>query len=188
MQPTHSARSRPQTKRKAPASKPKPKLDELAVEIRILNGMVAKLTMRDLEQRISAVLPGVSLLQYGVMRMLSHQPRTLSELSAHMMLTPSTLVPAVDKLEREEWVVRSKDPSDRRRTPLILTEAAQRALDTVPPSDPNDLIVRAVSEMDSEQALQLRGLLHTLLLGMSADKAMIEAMLENHPERKCLFR
>lgn len=159
---------------------------DLAVEIRILITTIAKLTMRDLEQRIGAVLPGLSLLQYGILRMLSQEPRTLSELSTLMILTPSTLVPAVDKLEREGLVVRGKDPSDRRRTPLILTDAAQRALKTIPSSHPDDLIVRAVSQMEIEHAQQLRTRLHELLMSMSDDRTLIEEMLANHPDWKCM--
>jgi DNA-binding MarR family transcriptional regulator len=97
-------------------------------------------------------------------------------------------VPAVDRLEREKLVVRGKDPHDRRRTPLVLTDEAHRALKRIPTSHPDDLVVGAVRQMDIEQVLQLRTLLHTLLMGMSADKGMIEDILANHPERKCMPR
>jgi len=95
-----------------------PATTHLAIEIRILLSIIGKLNLRAMEQRVNESLPGMSLLQYGLLRILASEPCTLSELSNRMMLTPSTLVPAVDKLEREGYVVRGKDPSDRRRTPL----------------------------------------------------------------------
>lgn len=181
------ARSRPREAKRDEAGNAESKA-QLAVEIRILSLFVAKMAMRDMEQRINTVLPGVSPLQMGIMRLLAHEQYTLSELSARMMHTPSTLVPAVDKLEREGLVIRGKDPNDRRRTPLILTDDAHRALNAIPPGHPDDLIVGAVSRMDIKRAMQLRTLLHELLMGMSADKGMIEDLLTNHPERKCMLR
>jgi len=163
-----------------------PVANHLAVEIRILISIIGKLSLRAMEQRISAALPGMSLLQYGLLRVLASEPCTLSELSSRMMLTPSTLVPAVDKLEREGYVVRSKDPSDRRRTPLIVTDAGRRALQAVPPFHDEDALVKSVSVMGPARAESLRAMLHELLMGMSDDRTMIEDLLANHPERTCL--
>lgn len=162
-------------------------LARLAVDIRIFNSVITKLTLRDLEQRVSETIPGISLLQYGVMRLLAQEHSTLSELSSRMMLTPSTLVPAIDKLEREGLVVRGKDPNDRRRTPLILTETAHALLASIPPGHPNDRIVRAVEHLGPARARALAAALHDLLAAMATDddRPMIEALLANHPERQC---
>ena len=62
------------------------------------------------------------------LRLLQHTPFTLRELSDRMLVTPSTLVPVIDKLESEGLLVRGKDPDDRRRTPLELTERAREAV------------------------------------------------------------
>jgi DNA-binding MarR family transcriptional regulator len=162
-------------------------LARVAVDIRILISVIAKLSMRDLEQRLTTALPGISLLQYGVMRILTQDKCTLSELSTRMMLTPSTLVPAIDKLEREGLAVRGKDPNDRRRTPLILTDAAHKALASIPPGHPDDRIVRAVEQLGPERARALASALHVLLNAMATDddRELIETLLANHPERRC---
>ncbi len=161
--------------------------NDLAVEIRVMLPVVTKLTMRDLEQRVNAAIPGSSLLQYGVMRILWREECTLSEISAKMMLTPSTLVPVVDKLEREGLVVRGKDPSDRRRTPLMLTDKAIAVLESIPTSHPNDAIVKAVSSMGDTKAKQLHKLLHELITHLSPDRDVITERLANHPDN-CLPR
>ena len=163
-----------------------PVANHLAVEIRILISIIGKLNLRAMEQRINEALPGMSLLQYGLLRMLASEPCTLSELSSRMMLAPSTLVPAVDKLEQEGYVVRGKDPSDRRRTPLNVTSAGRQALRAVPPFHDEDALMKSVRAMGPARAESLRALLHELLIGMSDDQAMIEDLLANHPERKCL--
>jgi DNA-binding MarR family transcriptional regulator len=172
---------------RARTAKRKPHADQgqLAAEIRILSSIVFKLAAREMEQRVEAALPGTSLLQYGVMRLLLREPMTLSELSGKMMLSPSTLVPAVDRLEREGLVVRGKDPNDRRRTPLIVTPAAQTALDAIPPTHPDDRIVHAVSEMGTQRVAQLRDLLHELLTRMSPDRDLLDNILSNHPDIHC---
>ncbi len=157
---------------------------DLAVEIRILISIIAKLNLRAMEQRLNEVMPGISLLQYGLLCRLSDEPCTLSELSSRMLLTPSTLVPVVDKLEREGYLVRGKDPNDRRRTPLIVTDAGRRLLQDIPSLHDDDALIRAAEAMGSGHAEQLRALLHELLMGMSDDKALIETLLANHPERK----
>ena len=102
-----------------------------------------------------------------------------------MMLSPSTLVPAVDRLEREGLVMRGKDPSDRRRTPLTLTDAAVRVLDAIPPAHPDDRITLGVSRMDGARAMQLRDLLHELLGYMSPNRDMLNGILSNHPDIHC---
>ncbi|MCL6509574.1 MAG: MarR family transcriptional regulator [Anaerolineae bacterium] len=163
-----------------------PATTHLAIEIRILLSIIGKLNLRAMEQRVNESLPGMSLLQYGLLRILASEPCTLSELSNRMMLTPSTLVPAVDKLEREGYVVRGKDPSDRRRTPLTVTNAGRQALQAVPPFHDEDALMNSVRAMGPARAESLRALLHELLMGMSDDRTMIEDLLANHPERKCL--
>lgn len=162
-----------------------PPATTLAAEVRILTTLLFKLMARDLEQRIEAVLPGTSLLQYGVMRLLAREPLTLSELSNTMMLSPSTLVPAVDRLEREGLVVRGRDPEDRRRTPLIVTEAARTALEAIPPAHPDDRMVHALSAVGIERAVQLRDLLHELLGHMTDDHELLDHILSHHPDIHC---
>lgn len=157
-------------------------VNNLAVEIRILNSIVTKLTMRDFEQRINETLPGISLLQFGVLRLLSREQLTLSELSAKMMLTPSTLVPAVDKLERESLVVRGKDPHDRRRTPLQLTDQARAALIRIPPAHPHDALVQAIHHLGEPKALHLHKLLRELLQHLMPERDIYEEIIRNHPD------
>ncbi len=75
-------------------------MDELhtqALEVRVLAGVIARLAGRDLERSLASSNMPISVLQYGVLRRLSREDATISELSASMMLSPATLVPAVER-------------------------------------------------------------------------------------------
>src|SRR5262245_58437933 len=103
-----------------------------ALEIRILTKTLASIASRSLEQRLQQHGAPISALQHGVMRLLCLHPYTSSELSRRMHLDPATLVPVVDALERRGYIQRSKDPADRRRCPLVLTQAGADLLAHVP--------------------------------------------------------
>ena len=135
----------------------------LAFEIRSFAGIGAKLMIQDLEERLAERLPGINGPQFGVLHILSCNPSTIRELSERMMLAPSTLVPIVDRLEHEDMVVRGKDPEDRRRTPLMLTEHARVLLAQVPTVDASDHLCRALNVLGADKSHQLSLLLQELI-------------------------
>jgi len=155
---------------------------DLTIEIRTLLTVITKLTLRDLEQRLAEAVPGLSPLQFGVMRLLAREQCTLSEISAKLMITPSTLVPVVDKLERDGLVVRGKDPHDRRRTPLVITERASGLLVAIPACDPSDMIAQGIEHIGEHKARQLHKLLNELLLSMSPHHDVLDSHLKHQPD------
>lgn len=132
-------------------------------EIRILNAIIAKLAHQALEQRLSQQNVGISALQYQMLRMLSHEQYTLSELSRRLALDPSTLVPVVDTLEGKGLVRRERDPQDRRRVPLCLTKDGAKLLSCVPSAHEDDPVHQALLAMGDEKAQRLLALLRELL-------------------------
>lgn len=141
-----------------------------ARELRILTEMIIKVSRRDTERRLTASEAGISGLQYGILRILSDQDYTLSELSHMMHREPATLVPVVDALEDKGLVKRGKDAKDRRRTPLTITETGTAVLDRVPLVDENDVIVNALKELGDQKVQRLLTLLHELVTKVSKDK------------------
>src|SRR5258706_1302902 len=107
-------------------------LSMLAAEFRILTVIVTKLAKHDIEQRLTAYGANISELQFGVMRLLHSEGSTIQELSSKMMLSPATLVPVVDALERHGLAKRGRDPNDRRRAPLSLTEKGVQLIAGLP--------------------------------------------------------
>lgn len=139
------------------------KTDELYLETRILVHIVAKKATHALEQRLGLSDAGVSGLQIGIMRALAFGEQTISELSHHLLLDPSTLVPAVDALERKGFAKRGKDPRDRRRIPLSLTERGIEFVSNVPIVDADDPFANSLKSMGDEQCRQLLMLLRELV-------------------------
>jgi DNA-binding MarR family transcriptional regulator len=134
-----------------------------ALEIRILSAVLAKTARRALEQRADLAQAGISGLQYWIMHALSCRGHTISELSHGFMLDPSTLVPAVDALERKGFVKRGRDPSDRRRVPLSLTEQGGQFVSCAPSIDENDPLLKSLRVMGDEPSRQLLALLRAMV-------------------------
>ncbi|MCL4370210.1 MAG: MarR family transcriptional regulator [Chloroflexi bacterium] len=156
----------------------------VALQIRALTGLVTKLSRADLERRLEARGLAVGALPFGVMQLLSRQAQTISELSRTMRLTPATLVPVVDTLERKGLVKRGRDPHDRRRTPLSLTEQGAGALAGVPLVDEDDTLVRSLESMGEEKGRRLLALLRELANQMAEkDVAQEIAQLSNSLHR-----
>ncbi|MBE2272321.1 MAG: MarR family transcriptional regulator [Anaerolinea sp.] len=153
---------------------PLPPLYGATIELRILMAMIARLAMRHHDEHFGTGSLGISGLQYGILRVLSLQSFTLSELSKKFMLDPSTLVPVVDALEGKGLVRRGKDPNDRRRAPLSITESGTATLNHVPLSHEDDLFYQRVAVMGEEKIHRLVALLRELINGMPDGEAMLE--------------
>jgi DNA-binding MarR family transcriptional regulator len=166
-----------------------------AHEVRILAGILTKVATRDLEQRLSALGITLSSLQHGVLQLLRRHPYTSSELSRKMMVTPATLVPAVDVLERHGLVERSHDPHDRRRTPLVLTEHGIDLLKRVPFIDEDDTLVNSLAGMGKQKREQLVCLLRELVTSLSNNAVMVDEiasgvrrMVREHADMEAALR
>ncbi|HEY3289509.1 MAG TPA: MarR family transcriptional regulator [Anaerolineae bacterium] len=149
----------------------------LAFQIRSFAGISTKLMVQDLEDQLAEHLPGVSAPQYGVLRMLSCRPTTIRELSDHMRLAPSTLVPIIDRLESDGLVVRGKDPDDRRRTPLMLTEQARQRLAQIPHMDIHDRVSNALHALGAEKSQQLNQLLQELIQQLAPGQDIVSSVI-----------
>ncbi len=65
----------------------------------------------------------------GVLRVVAaREPASQREVSDQLMLDPSDVVTLVDILERAGMVERRRDPADRRRYALEITEGGRRAV------------------------------------------------------------
>ena len=94
-------------------------------------------------------------------------------LSHHLARNPSTLIPAVDALERKGLLRRGQDPDDRRRTPLSLTEAGRTLLVEVPFVDAGDPLAQGLQAMGQERVERLRTLLKELLGDLPGGPALL---------------
>lgn len=152
-----------------------------ALELRALAWIVTKLAQRDLVRRLEA--SGVDLggraLSLGVLRLLRRRACTSSELSREMMLTPATLVPVVDALERRGFVTRGRDPADRRRAPLTLTRRGSDVLARVRVIGAGDALVRGMRGFSDAERRELIRLLRALARRMAGAEGQIEILLSH---------
>ncbi len=143
------------------------KLVQMALEIHILGAVAAKRTMQAVEGHPALADASISMLQYGIVRALSCRQQTISELSQQMMVDPSTLVPAVDALERKDLARRGHDPKDRRRTPLSLTKKGARMVSGPPCDNPfaseDNPLLNSLRAMGDDRSQQLLTLLRELV-------------------------
>ena len=84
--------------------------------------LLLKFFNQALEERLSRCGTRISTLQHSILRILQLDTLTISELSQRMSFDPSTLVRAVDALERKDLARRGTDSHDRRRNPITITE------------------------------------------------------------------
>ena len=141
----------------------------LTREIQALISIAAKMIRSTVDDRLSAEKTGITALQYGILRIIQHEPQTITVISKRQMLDPSTLVPAVDTLERNGLVRRTKDPKDRRRTPVEITAQGLALLERFPMLSEDDSLVKALEQMPEDHQDQLLTLMRELVGKLKSD-------------------
>jgi DNA-binding MarR family transcriptional regulator len=148
------------------------------VEIHMLGAVVRKKTIMAIERHDVLAEAGISMPQFGVLRALRRQPYTISELSSIMMLDPSTLVSVVDALERKGLAARGRDPNDRRRTPISLTERGAEIAASHPFKDHlaagDNPLLKAIAAMGAERAQLLLDLLREMVGNLPDGEEILE--------------
>lgn len=132
----------------------------MAGQIRSLCSVITKIARADLQSRLESHDSGISAIEHGVLRHLSHGVSTMAEIRRLMGVAPSTLVYVVDGLVQKQLVRRSKDPNDRRREPLELEKKAADLLARIPRMDANSVLVQSLQRMKEPQRRDLVSLLN----------------------------
>jgi DNA-binding MarR family transcriptional regulator len=123
----------------------------------------ALLLLEDVERALEQV--GMRSRYFFVLASLAGGPDlSQQDLSRLLNLDPTTVVALVDEMERNQHVERRRNPSDRRRYNLILTEAGRESLaaaDTVVSAAESDFF----GPLDGGERDVLHGMLGRLLEG-----------------------
>ena len=135
-----------------------------ALEFRLLAGTVSRISHQALEQRLADQNIELSRLQLGILRALDYTDgQTISELSRMFKLDPSTFVPSADSLEKKQYIKRQRDPNDRRRVPLYLTEKGAELIKEFAIITDDDILFVAMKAMGMEDAETLCRLMRELV-------------------------
>ena len=149
-------------------------LDAYAIEARTLIAMLTRTSWLAFERRLSEAEPRISGLQYSILHALDSEPMTIADLSRMFTRNPSTLVPAIDALERKGLVVRDLDPNDRRRTPVRLTAGGRQLLQDVPYVHEDDPLVSSLQAMGEERSERLLALLCQWVVHLPEGRALVQ--------------
>ncbi|MBW4984898.1 MarR family transcriptional regulator [Mameliella sp. CS4] len=102
---------------------------------------------------------GITAVQFRVLQIISERSHaTAKEISVRMRVSQATVTSLVDKLVRQDMVVREKSEQDRRQTNIHITPKGRRTLDEAP--DPlQQRFVRKFDAMeDWEQSMLVSSL------------------------------
>jgi DNA-binding MarR family transcriptional regulator len=151
-----------------------------AGQVLILLHALARLMGTNAERRLSAAGIEISRLQLGVLHMLNYAPQNLSDLSRRFSLDPSTMVPVIDSLERKGYVVRERDPQDRRRVRLLCTDAARQVMRQISYVDEDDPIYRAFVQLGAAEVAHLVDTLRQIILLQPNGAALLAEIDARH--------
>lgn len=123
----------------------------------------ALLLLEDVEKALETV--GMRSRYFFVLASLAGGPElSQQDLSRLLNLDPTTVVTVIDEMERNQHVERRRNPADRRRYNLILTDAGRAALAAV------DSVVTEVETaffgaLDDDEREVMRRMLDRMLAG-----------------------
>jgi len=123
----------------------------------------ALLLVEDAENALNAI--GMRTRYFFVLAALSGGPElSQQDLSRLLNLDPTTVVTVIDEMERNRHVERRRNPADRRRYNLILTDSGREAL-----ASADKVATEAESAyfgtLTEDERTVLRKMLSTLLMG-----------------------
>jgi MarR family transcriptional regulator, 2-MHQ and catechol-resistance regulon repressor len=117
-----------------------------------VNGKIGRASKQHLEQF------NISGAEYGIIRNLSDNALTLSELSQRLLRVNSNTTAMIDSLEQKGLVQRVRDPADRRVTRVKLTAAGFKLQNEVVPSH-NQFINNFLAPLNEVEVANLQVLL-----------------------------
>jgi MarR family transcriptional regulator, transcriptional regulator for hemolysin len=123
---------------------------------------------------------GITVGQWKVIVMLvKHNGLTQKEIADKLGLEGPTLIPIIDKMEKEELVVRKVDPSDRRNNRIYRTEKADALWDRMMQcaSKVRQVSVKEISEADLNN---MRAALDKIWHNLRAEFNVSPAIAENN--------
>jgi len=114
---------------------------------------------------------GLSLGDYEVLVVLSEAPHQLlrmSDLAAHLHLSPSGLTRRIDGLVRQGFVERRQCPTDRRGSNAVLTDAGKKALRGAAPTHVRGVREHFIERLSDRQLANLATALSNVVVDPEA--------------------
>ncbi|UVY82507.1 MarR family transcriptional regulator [Brachybacterium sp. NBEC-018] len=141
-----------------------PWLDETETQTWLALASVVLRGLRPIEQDLRRT-SGLTLFEYMVLSRLSMSPDRRARMSDLAFLangSPTRLANVITRFERQGWVRREADATDRRGAHAILTEAGFAVVEQAAPAHVRSVREHAIDRLDPEQSRALRAIAHTL--------------------------
>jgi DNA-binding MarR family transcriptional regulator len=117
-------------------------------------------------------LLGMRLRQFMVLGVLAQRPKCRQQdLCETLMLDANNCVLLLNELEELGWTERKRDPEDRRRHVVVITDAGVAALKRARKAQ-ETLEDEMLAALDAEEREQLRDLLRKALVGLRERSAV----------------
>ena len=110
---------------------------------------------------------GMKYKAYAGLTLLRDQAQTQKDMCAAMHLDPNNCVLMLNHLETAGWIERQRDPADRRRHIVALTDEGRKALHRAERAM-EELEGEVLASLNPEERAQLRGLLARAIADESA--------------------
>ena len=134
---------------------------------------------RELAQSVGLTAP-----QFRVLQIVAEKEQcTATEISQRMRISQATVTSLVDKLERQDMVVRERSQTDRRQINIVATGRGRQALEDAP--DPlQQRFVRKFSELDDWEQASLIAALERVASMLDAEDIDASPVLDTGEIRK----
>ena len=126
-------------------------------EINALNAFIKlQRAAESVSTRVHAVLPaGLTITQFGVLEAIHHiGPLCQGELAEKLLRSGGNLTLVVDNLEKAGYVVRERDPADRRFVVVKLTDKGTKFISDIFPRVLNN-VTREMGVLSSTELFDL---------------------------------
>jgi DNA-binding MarR family transcriptional regulator len=136
-------------------------------------GLVSLLTQlqKGLHRRSSEELLGMRVKPYMVLGYIRDHPgATQQELESAMFMDANSVVLILNELEAAGFSIRRRDPQDRRRHMVEMTQAGRRAIERADKAR-ESLEDEIMAPLSAEERKTLRGLLERVLESLAAAPA-----------------
>ncbi len=150
-----------------------------AQEIRLLALTMLKIPRQKLEQRFTEENIDLTMFQHHIMSMAQRHQPTIADMSRMFGLDASTFVPSVDALVKKGYLKRERDPQDRRRYPLHLTEEGEKLHHHICNHLGEDPLHVALMSLNDEQITTLRDLLRIIVMALPEGEAALSELDEH---------
>lgn len=156
-----------------------------AQELRLLAVLMLKIPRQQLEQRFADDGIDLSMLQHHIMSMAQRHQPTIADISRWFGLDPSTLVPSVDALVKKGYLKRERDPNDRRRYPLHLTDEGRETHEHIHHNLGDDPLHIALMTLNEEDLAHFGRILRLIVQALPDGESAL-AELDEHIDAHAL--